>query len=238
MKRTYIAAAAHKEQMMRAASKVASAQSRIVGVGAGIAGGAVGAAVGIASGDPSDIVQNAAAGAGAGYMAGKGITSADSIMNQAQQRTTNLDREQYYRQLAQDDEYKDYAEQQLVKMKRKEYRKALKDNGFTKQERDRMEKDGTINRYIVNDVSAKNAATAELMRKDDSSITQERAIADAKYSERIGDKYKGPDREKWQKHFKEEFKEKASLDEEQAQAASKETMRGIERFNKYKKKTK
>ena len=238
MKRTYIAAAAHKEQMMRAASKVVSAQSRIVGVGAGIAGGAVGAAVGIASGDPSDIVQNAAAGAGAGYMAGKGITSADSIMNQAQQRTTNLDREQYYRQLAQDDEYKDYAEQQLVKMKRKEYRKALKDNGFTKQERDRMEKDGTINRYIVNDVSAKNAATAELMRKDDSSITQERAIADAKYSERIGDKYKGPDREKWQKHFKEEFKEKASLDEEQAQAASKETMRGIERFNKYKKKTK
>ncbi len=238
MKRTYVAAAAHKEQMLRAASKVASAQSRIAGVGAGIAGGAIGAAVGIASGDPSDIVQNTAAGAGAGYMAGKGITNVDPIMTQAQQRTTNLDKEQYYRQLAQDDKYKDYAEQQLVKMKKKEYKKALKDNGFTKQERDKMEEDGTINRYIVNDVSAKNAATAELMRKDDSSITQERAIADAKYSERIGDKYKGPDRKKWQEHFAGEFKEKANLSEEQAQAASKETMRGIERFNKYKKKTK
>ena len=101
----------------------------------------------------------------------------------------------------------------------------------------RMEKDGTINKYIMNEVNAQDAATAELMRKEDSSITQDQAIADAKYAQRVGEKYKGPDRKKWEEHFAGEFHEKTGMDEKKAKTASKEAMKRIDRFNKYKKKT-
>ena len=61
---------------------------------------------------------------------------------------------------------------------------------------------------------------------------------DAKYAERVGDKYKGPDRKKWKEHFSGEFQEKANLDKKQADDTAKKVMQRVDRFNKYKKKTK
>ena len=99
-----------------------------------------------------------------------------------------------------------------------------------------MEKDGTLNRYIENDIDATNAVAAEMMRKENPNITQEQAIADAKYAKRVGDGYKGPERKKWREHFSEEFQdEKIGMKKTQADEASRKTLKRIDRLNKYKK---
>ena len=235
--RAYVGVASRKKELLGAAAQIPRVASVATGVGLAAASGAVGIAAGVASGDPSDVLRNVAAGAGAGYLAGRGITNVDDKMSQLTQNATNLDKEQYYRQLALNEEYKDYAEQRLAKMKMSEYRKALKDNGFTRKEIKEKADDGTLNKYILNDVSAKDAATAELMRKENPEITQEQAITDAKYAARVGDNYKGPDRKKWQEHFSGEFQDKADLSKKQADDAAKVAMKRVDRFNKFKKKT-
>ena len=203
--------------------------------------GVAGLATGIVSGDPSQALTNAAAGAGAGYMAGKNLgNSLNNTLENAEFRGhrpfRQIDADAGYRKMMNKDEYKDIANMKAIKERKGEYINAL-NNNFDRKEVKRMEKDGTINRYIMNDVSAQDAATAELMRREDPSITQEQAIADAKYAERVGDKYKGPDREKWQKHFSAEFQEKANMDQKQADKAAKRAMQRVDKFNKYKKKT-
>lgn len=235
----------NKRRIIRGAAKVtartapamrfvASASKPLLRVAGATAVGATAMAAGIATGDPSNVLQYGAAGAGAGYAAGKGLS--DRAYNRTNETLEN--REQMLTQMAQKDEYKDFAEAELMRIKRKEYRKALKRNGFEKNEIDNLQKDGTINRYIQNDISAQDAATAELMRKEDPTITQTQAIMDAKYAERVGDKYKGPDRKKWKEHFSGEFQEKANLDKKQADDTAKKVMQRVDRFNKYKKKTK
>ncbi len=197
----------------------------------------VGVAAGVATGDPSNAFQYGAAGAGAGYMAGKVL--ANNGYNAADNLVAN--RENYMMQLAErsnDENFRNMMKDEALRERRKEYKKVLRKNNFAKEEIKRMEKDGTINKYIMNEVNAQDAATAELMRKEDSSITQDQAIADAKYAQRVGEKYKGPDRKKWEEHFAGEFQEKAGIkDEKKAKAASKEAMKRVDRFNKYKKKT-
>ena len=238
LSRTHVFLSGHKEQMAKAARMVTKASSVAAGVGVGLTAGAIGAAVGVATGDPSDVPRNIGAGAGAGYLAGRGLTSTDSAMNRLVDNTSNLDKEEYYQKLAtKGPEYKEYAQERYAKLKSKEYKEALKKNNFDKDEIKRMEKDGTINRYILNDVDAQDAATAELMRKDDKSITQEQAIADAKYAKRVGDKSDGPDRKKWEEHFADEFVDKTEMSEEEAKQAGKQAMKRVDRFNKYKKRT-
>ena len=197
----------------------------------------VGVAAGVATGDPSNAFQYGAAGAGAGYMAGKVL--ANNGYNAADNLVAN--RENYMMQLAErsnDENFRNMMKDEALRERRKEYKKVLRKNNFAKEEIKRMEEDGTINKYIMNEVNAQDAATAELMRKEDSSITQDQAIADAKYAQRVGEKYKGPDRKKWEEHFAGEFQEKAGIkDEKKAKAASKEAMKRVDRFNKYKKKT-
>ena len=92
-----------------------------------------------------------------------------------------------------------------------------------------------MDKYIQNNLSAQNAVVAEKMRKENN-ISQEKAIAIAKYSDRIGDASKGPERKKWQEHIASEFVDKANLNEKQAGTAAKETMRNVDAFNKIKKK--
>lgn len=211
---------------------------RFAGKFAGTAGAAaIGVAAGVASGDPSDVLRNVAAGAGAGYIAGRNLGNSVSsgIDNNKYFKASDVDAG--YRRLMNKDGYEDIAKEQLVKSKKKEYKEALRNNNFKREDIKRMDEDGTINRYILNEISAQDAATAELMRKEDSSITQEQAIADAKYAERVGDKYKGPDRKKWQEHFSGEFQQKASLNKKQADVAAEQAMKRVDRFNKYKKKT-
>ena len=228
----------HKEQMAKAARMATKGISVAAGVGLAAGAATLGAAAGIAAGDPSDVLRNAGAGAGAGYLAGRGLTSTDSAMNRFVDNTSNLDKEEYYQKLAtKGPEYKEYAQERYAKLKSKEYKEALKKNNFDKDEIKRMEKDGTINRYILNDVDAQDAATAELMRKDDRSITQEQAIADAKYAKRVGDKSDGPDRKKWEEHFADEFQDKTGMGEKEAKQAGKQAMKRVDRFNKYKKRT-
>lgn len=228
----------HKEQMAKAARMATKGISVAAGVGLAAGAATLGAAAGIAAGDPSDVLRNAGAGAGAGYLAGRGLTSTDSAMNRFVDNTSNLDKEEYYQKLAtKGPEYKEYAQERYAKLKSKEYKEALKKNNFDKDEIKRMEKDGTINRYILNDVDAQDAVTAELMRKDDRSITQEQAIADAKYAKRVGDKSDGPDRKKWEEHFADEFQDKTGMGEKEAKQAGKRAMKRVDRFNKYKKRT-
>lgn len=211
---------------------------RVAGKAVGtVAAGTVGVAAGVTSGDPSNVFQYGAAGAGAGYVAGKNLTDSATAKLDNSGFLQPKDADLGYKRLMNKEGYEDIAAKEEIRAKKKDYVEALKNNNFDRKDIKRMDKDGTINRYIINEVSAQDAATAELMRKDDSSITQEQAITDAKYAERVGDKYKGPDRKKWQEHFSGEFQDKAKLSKEQADTAAKAAMKRVDRFNKYKKKT-
>ena len=53
---------------------------------------------------------------------------------------------------------------------------------------------------------------------------------------RVGEASKGPERKKWQEHFAGEFKDKANLNQEQANVAAEQTLKRVDAFNKYKKK--
>lgn len=235
----HLALSGHKKQMAKAARMATKGISVAAGVGLAAGAAAIGAAAGIAAGDPSDVLRNIGAGAGAGYLAGRGLTNVDGSMNQFVDNTRNQDKAEYYQKLATNgsEEDKAYAKEKYAKLKSKEYEEALKNNNFDKDEIKRMKEDGTINRYILNDVDAQDAATAELMRKDDKSITQEQAIADAKYAKRVGDKSDGPDRKKWEEHFADEFQDKTGMSEDKAKQAGKQAMKRVDRFNKYKKRT-
>ena len=201
----------------------------------------IGVAAGVASGDAGNVLQYGVAGAGAGYIGGKNLgNAASSGIDNAkimQRRDADADAERGYARLMNRDGYQDIAAMEQIKAHRKEYEQAFLDNGASRSEIKEMRNNGTINRYILNDVSAKDAVTAEKMRKDNPEITQEQAITDAKYAERVGDGYNGKERAKWKEHFSGEFQEKAGLDKKQADKASTATMKRIDRFNKYKKKT-
>lgn len=209
---------------------------RFAGGAAGaVAAGAVGIAAGISTGDPSDVFQYGAAGAGVGYLAGKSTTSGVASRVDNSKAMQPIDSSSYYRRLMNSEGHRDIAAMEEIKSKREEYAEKLRVNGFEDKEIKRMEKDGTLNRYIENDINVDNAVAAEMMRKENPKITQEQAIADVKYSDRVGDGYKGPERKKWREHFSEEFYEKAGLPKTQADKASKETLKRIDRLNKYKK---
>ena len=196
---------------------------------------AVGAAAGVMTGDPSKVLSYAGAGATAGYMAGKSLklTSGPKGL-----KIGNKTKEEYYSDLAKtakDDQTKQIAEQQLMQIKSKSYKETLKKNGYDKKTINEMQENGTINRYIKNDINANDMVAAERMRQD-KGMTQRQAIAYAKYTNRVGDAYKGADATKWKKQFAEEFKDKAGMEQEQADKAAKDTWKGIGDFRKYQKK--
>ena len=200
-----------------------------------VAAGAVGIAAGISTGDPSDVFQYGAAGAGVGYLAGKSTTSGVASRVDNSRAMQQIDSSSDYRRLMNREGYRDIAAMEEIKSKRKEYAEKLRVNGFEDKEIKRMEQDGTLNRYIENDINVDNAVAAEMMRKENPNITQQQAIADVKYSERVGDGYKGPERKKWREHFSEEYQDKANMEKTQADKASRETLKRIDRYNKYKK---
>lgn len=212
-------------------------------VGAGV--GSLGLAAGIAGGDPSKSLSYFAAGAAGGYMAGNRVTSKiNSAINGkidngfAKSNIGRGSKEEYYDNLlktSKDEETRKVAEEQIMRIKSKDYRDTLKKNGYDKNTINEMQENGTINRYIKNDIDANDMVAAERMRED-TGMTQEQAIAYAKYTNRVGDAYKGADATKWKKQFSEEFKDKAGMKQEQADKAAKDTWKGIGDFRKYQKK--
>ena len=220
----------------RAAIGMAGRVGKTAGaVSLGVAAGAVGAATGIVTGSPGDVWKNAAIGASAGYTGGKTIgdgIGGGKIQNNIKEA---IDRD-YERARQNDENFNAYGEEMQVRASEKAYRKALKRNNFSKEEIDKLSQNGTLERYIRNEVSAEDAATGEVMRRDDASLSQDEVIATAKYSERVGDAVKGPDREKWKEHFTKEFSKKANLDETRAKRVADATLDRVERFQKQRKK--
>ena len=220
----------------RAAIGMAGRVGKTAGaVSLGVAAGAVGAATGIVTGSPGDVWKNAAIGASAGYTGGKTIgdgIGGGKIQNNIKEA---IDRD-YERARQNDENFNAYVEEKQVRASEKAYRKALKRNNFSKEEIDKLSQNGTLERYIRNEVSAEDAATGEVMRRDDASLSQDEVIATAKYSERVGDAVKGPDREKWKEHFTKEFSKKANLDETRAKRVADATLDRVERFQKQRKK--
>ena len=225
------------DRMVNDFKKLPGKAIRFAGGAAGaVAAGAIGVAAGVSTGDPSDVFQYGAAGAGVGYLAGKSSTSGLASMVDNSKAMKPIDSSAQYRRLMNREGYRDIAAMEEIKSKREEYAEKLRVNGFEDKEIKRMEKDGTLNRYIENDIDATNAVAAEMMRKENPNITQEQAIADAKYAKRVGDGYKGPERKKWREHFSEEFQdEKIGMKKTQADEASRKTLKRIDRLNKYKK---
>ena len=203
----------------------------------GIAFASAGLAAGVASGDPSKALSYVGAGATAGYMAGKGATA--NLDSKAKGLSVgSKSREEYYSNLvrtAKDDKTREVAEQQVMEIKSKEYKKAFEKNGYDKNTINDMMKKGTINRYIKNDISAEDAVAAERMRED-TGMTQKQVILSAKYADRVGDAYKGADAAKWKKQFSEEYQEKMNMNKEQADKAARETWKKVGDYRKYKKK--
>ncbi len=200
-------------------------------VAGGVVAGSLGAATGIVSGSPSQAFTNAMAAGSAGYIGAKNITNG---ITESWQDTSGIDRK--YEQLRQDNEQFDaLAEARQIKDNRKEYKKALKKNNFDKEEINKMVNDGTIDKYIRNEVSVEDAVVGERMRKENPNMSQEDVIATSKYAKRIGDAGKGPDRKKWQEHLATEFVDKANLKQDKAQVAAKQTIDKVNKFNKSKK---
>lgn len=225
-----------KEGMKKALPTAVRLGGKGLRVGATVAGGAFGLASGIASGNPNQAVTNMITGAAAGSaMANNGISNmmADNIQNLKPFRSSyDIDRT---RAMNRDPKYREAIEQKQMKEQRKAYKEELYKTGMDKKDIKAMTEDGSMDKYIQNNLSAQNAVVAEKMRKENN-ISQEKAIAIAKYSDRIGDASKGPERKKWQEHIASEFVDKANLNEKQAGTAAKETMRNVDAFNKIKKK--
>lgn len=225
-----------KEVMKKALPTAVRLGGKGLRVGATVAGGAFGLASGIASGNPNQAFTNMVTGAAAGStMANNGISNmmADNIQNLKPFRSSyDIDRT---RAMNRDPKYREAIEQKQMKEQRKAYKEELYKTGMDKKDIKTMTEDGSMDKYIQNNLSAQNAVAAEKMRKENN-ISQEKAIAIAKYSDRIGDATKGPERKKWQEHIASEFVDKANLNEKQAGTAAKETMRNVDAFNKIKKK--
>ena len=225
-----------KEGMKKALPTAVRLGGKGLRVGATVAGGAFGLASGIASGNPNQAFTNMVTGAAAGStMANNGISNmmADNIQNLKPFRSSyDIDRT---RAMNRDPKYREAIEQKQMKEQRKAYKEELYKTGMDKKDIKTMTEDGSMDKYIQNNLSAQNAVAAEKMRKENN-ISQEKAIAIAKYSDRIGDATKGPERKKWQEHIASEFVDKANLNEKQAGTAAKETMRNVDAFNKIKKK--
>lgn len=225
-----------KEGMKKALPTAVRLGGKGLRVGATVAGGAFGLASGIASGNPNQAVTNMITGAAAGSaMANNGISNmmADNIQNLKPFRSSyDIDRT---RAMNRDPKYREAIEQKQMKEQRKAYKEELYKTGMDKKDIKAMTEDGSMDKYIQNNLSAQNAVVAEKMRKENN-ISQEKAIAIAKYSDRIGDASKGPERKKWQEHIASEFVDKANLNEKQAGTVAKETMRNVDAFNKIKKK--
>lgn len=225
-----------KEGMKKALPTAVRLGGKGLRVGATVAGGAFGLASGIASGNPNQAFTNMVTGAAAGSaMANNGVSDmmADNIQNLKPFRSSyDIDRT---RAMNRDPKYREAIEQKQMKEQRKAYKEELYKAGMDNKDIKAMMKDGSMDKYIQNNLSAQNATAAEKMRKENN-ISQEKAIAIAKYSDRIGDATKGPERKKWQEHIASEFVDKANLNEKQAGAAAKETMRNVDAFNKMKKK--
>lgn len=213
----------------RVPGAVARGAGRVVGT---VAAGTFGLASGIASGSPNQAFTNALAAGSAGYIGAKNLANgyAETIQN----TTSGIDTR--YEKLRQSNEQFDaLAEARQIKDNRKEYKKALKKNNFDKEEINKMVNDGTIDKYIRNEVSVEDAVVGERMRKENPNMSQEDVIATSKYAKRIGDAGKGPDRKKWQEHLATEFVDKANLKQDKAQVAAKQTIDKVNKFNKSKK---
>ena len=195
--------------------------------------GALAVSAGIATGDPSNALQYGAAGVGAGYMAGK--SASDATYENRSQFLRN--REDMLKKLAERDEHNEYAKSELMKIRAKDYRKAFKKNGYDDETIKRMQDDGTINRYIDNDINAQKAVVAEKYREE-TGATQKKAIALSKYTDRVGDAYDKADSDKWQKQLSTEFKDKSKLSQKMADKAAKETWDGIGTMRKIEKRMK
>ena len=226
-----------KDELRKMPSTAIRGVGKAARLGATVAGGAVGLAAGIASGNPNQAFTNMVTGAAAGSaMANNGIT--DRIANKVEssemfgKSTYDID---HSRAMNRDPKYREAIEQKQMKEQRKAYKEELYKTGMNNKDIKTMTEDGSMDKYIQNNLSAQNAVAAEKMRKENN-ISQEKAIAIAKYSDRIGDATKGPERKKWQDHIASEFVDKANLNEKQAGVAAKETMRSVDAFNKIKKK--
>ena len=100
-----------------------------------------------------------------------------------------------------------------------------------------MQDDGTINRYIDNDINAQKAVVAEKYREE-TGATQKKAIALSKYTDRVGDAYEKADSDKWKKQLSGEFQDKSKLSPKMADKAAKETWDGIGTMRKIEKRIK
>lgn len=217
-------------RLLRGGGKAIQGVGRVAGA---TAFGAVGLAAGIAAGDPSQAFTNMAAAGGAGYFVGK--TVGDSFTKEM--RNNNLLEKQANR-IYNQDKYKEIEENDQLRKMRKEYKEAFLDNGYDKDTVKDMLNNGTMNRYIKNNIDAKDAITIEKMRKEDSSLTQTKGMAYAEYAKRVGDDYKGPNRKKWIELFSTEYQQKANKDKDTADRLGNETMKKIDKFNKVKDKLK
>ena len=216
------------------APKVIGGASRVAGryfaTGAGVA---LGAAAGIVTGNPKQMLTYMGVGAATGNKIG--AVSGENISNNLQSAGQVIS-DKYNKMLDKDDALRQIELEKEVKAQRKEYVSAMKESGFSKDETKEMVDNGIIDRYIKNNVNSQDAVVSEQMRRDDPKISQEQAIATAKYAKRVGEASKGPERKKWQEHFAGEFKDKANLNQEQANVAAEQTLKRVDAFNKYKKK--
>ena len=218
-------------KVLKATSTIAKPTARVVG---GIVAASAGAAAGIASGDPSDVLRNATAGAGAGYMAG--VATANSISAFANETEQNKDQNLIaLAERSKNEKFIKMARDEVLRGRREEYRKAFRKNNYSKDDFNKLIEDGTIDRYIVNDIDAQNAVAAEGYRKE-TGASQKKAMAVAKTFDRVGDSYKGADSAKWKRQFSSEYQDKANLDKADADQRANETWSELGKFRKQRKK--
>ena len=164
------------------APKVIGGASRVAGryfaTGAGVA---LGAAAGIATGNPKQMLTYMGVGAATGNKIG--AVSGENISNNLQSAGQVIS-DKYNKMLDKDDALRQIELEKEVKAQRKEYVSAMKESGFSKDETKEMVDNGIIDRYIKNNVNSQDAVVSEQMRRDDPKISQEQAIATAKYAKK------------------------------------------------------
>ena len=201
----------------------------------GAALGAIGLAAGVVSGDPSKAFQYASTGAmvGKAFMGKYSDAGANALESAIPALGRIDDPKVKYEEVKNNRRYEELIKDDYVRGQRKEVQAALKKN-FDKDDVKRMMDDGTVGRYIENDLSAEEIVTAERMRRE-SNMEQRDVIAVAKYAKRVGNDYDNTNSSKWEEKFSKEYQDKQKFSEAQANKAAKRTMDKIAKFNKLKK---
>ena len=201
------------------------AKGTIKGIGAG-AFATMGIAAGAATGDPSKAFSYGAAAGAVGY----GLTNRSLIPKGNEEYRAARD------SIRNTEKYNEVNRRDYIKKFKKDNKEILGKNVDKAQLKEMMQDGGSVERCLDNGITdIEDILAVQSMIDSGDAKSIDKAIAVAKYSNRVGSDYNTDKRGKWEEAFAKEFNEKAGMNKTNAKKTASQTMKQIDKFNKIKK---